>query len=72
MQLRQLWFDSLVHDPEQLRELMRRVGEDRVLLGSDYPFDMGHYDPMGLVAGLSPAQQKRVLGDNAEGLLGVP
>jgi aminocarboxymuconate-semialdehyde decarboxylase len=71
MQLRQLWFDSLVHDPQQLRELIRRVGEDRVLLGSDYPFDMGHYDPMGLVAGLSPAQQKLVLGDNAANLLGL-
>jgi aminocarboxymuconate-semialdehyde decarboxylase len=71
-QLRQLWFDSLVFDPGQLRELIERVGEDRVLLGTDYPFDMGHYDPAGLVASLPLGQQKAVLGDNAARLLGLP
>jgi len=71
-QLRQLWFDSLVFDPGQLRELIERVGEDRILLGTDYPFDMGHYDPAGLVAGLPTAQQKMILGDNAAKLLGLP
>jgi aminocarboxymuconate-semialdehyde decarboxylase len=33
--LRRLYFDSLVHDPHVLRELVRAAGADRVLLGSD-------------------------------------
>jgi aminocarboxymuconate-semialdehyde decarboxylase len=69
--LRQLWFDSLVYDPDQLAELIRRVGGDRILLGSDYPFDMGHYDPAGLVADLSPDQQRAILGGNAVALFGL-
>ncbi|MDW8809630.1 amidohydrolase family protein [Streptomyces scabiei] len=45
--LRRIWFDSLVHDPRTLRELIHTVGADRVLLGSDFPFDMGTEDPVG-------------------------
>ncbi|MCS4257825.1 aminocarboxymuconate-semialdehyde decarboxylase [Rhodococcus erythropolis] len=37
--LKRLWFDSLTHDAGQLRELVRVAGADRVLLGSDFPFD---------------------------------
>lgn len=44
--LRRLWFDSLVHDPRVLRSLVATVGADRVLIGSDYPFDMGVPDPV--------------------------
>jgi len=43
--LQQLWFDSLVHDPRVLRHLVELAGADRVVLGSDYPFDMGSDDP---------------------------
>jgi aminocarboxymuconate-semialdehyde decarboxylase len=42
--LRRLWFDSLVHDPAVLRHLLAAAGTDRVLLGSDFPFDMGSED----------------------------
>ncbi len=68
-QLRQIWFDSLVFDPDQLRQLIARVGEDRILLGTDYPFDMGHYDPAGIVAELPKEQQQKILGGNAAKLL---
>jgi aminocarboxymuconate-semialdehyde decarboxylase len=44
--LRRLWFDSLVHDPGVLQSLVSAVGADRVLMGSDYPFDMGVPDPV--------------------------
>ncbi|MBO1330433.1 amidohydrolase family protein [Streptomyces sp. VRA16 Mangrove soil] len=44
--LKRLYFDSLVHDPHVLRELVRVAGADRVLLGSDFPFDMGTEDPV--------------------------
>lgn len=70
-QLRRLWFDSVVHDPLQLRQLIERVGADRVVIGTDYPFDMGHYDPASLVAGLPSEHQQMVLGGNAASLLGL-
>ncbi|MCX7522272.1 amidohydrolase family protein [Microbacterium sp. STN6] len=44
--LRRLYFDSLVHTPHALRALAAAAGADRVLLGSDYPFDMGVDDPL--------------------------
>ncbi|OIJ68418.1 amidohydrolase family protein [Streptomyces mangrovisoli] len=69
--LRRLWFDSLVHDPHVLRELVRSVGADRVLLGSDFPFDMGSEDPVGALraAHLSDADFHAVRGANAAALL---
>lgn len=44
--LKRLYFDSLVHSESALRALVDVVGADRVLLGSDYPFDMGVTDPV--------------------------
>ncbi|MFH8759234.1 amidohydrolase family protein [Streptomyces atroolivaceus] len=69
--LRRLYFDSLVHDPHVLRELVRVAGAERVLLGSDFPFDMGSEDPVGALraAGLSPADFDAVRGGNATALL---
>ncbi|MCX5323379.1 amidohydrolase family protein [Streptomyces sp. NBC_00120] len=68
--LGRLYFDSLVHDPYVLRELVRAAGADRVLLGSDFPFDMGTEDPVGaLRAGhLSDADFHAVRGGNAAAL----
>ncbi|MFF3485577.1 amidohydrolase family protein [Streptomyces sp. NPDC002701] len=69
--LRRLYFDSLVHDPHVLRELIRVAGADRVLLGSDFPFDMGTEDPVGALraAHLSEADFDAVRGGNASALL---
>ncbi|MEU4986460.1 amidohydrolase family protein [Streptomyces sp. NPDC021969] len=69
--LRRLYFDSLVHDPHVLRELVRAAGADRVLLGSDFPFDMGTEDPVGALraAGLPEADFHAVRGGNAAALL---
>ncbi|MEU6161485.1 amidohydrolase family protein [Streptomyces sp. NPDC047130] len=69
--LRRLYFDSLVHDPHVLRELVRVAGADRVLLGSDFPFDMGSDDPVGALraAGLPEADFHAVRGGNAAALL---
>ena len=69
--LRRIWFDSVVHDPDQLSELVDRVGADRVLLGTDYPFDMGHFDPTEMTRGLDPESQRQILGANAAVLLGL-
>ncbi|MEU6356756.1 amidohydrolase family protein [Streptomyces sp. NPDC047072] len=69
--LGRLYFDSLVHDPLALRELVRVTGAGRVLLGSDFPFDMGTEDPLGSLraAGLSDADFHAVRGANAAALL---
>lgn len=44
--LDQLWFDVITHDRDALRYLIARVGEDRVVLGTDLPFDMALRDPV--------------------------
>ncbi|NQX03408.1 amidohydrolase [Rathayibacter sp. VKM Ac-2856] len=70
--LRRLWFDSLTHSPSQLRALVEVAGADRVLLGSDYPFDMGVEDPVGAAReALEGAALEAVLGGNAAALFGV-
>ncbi|MGW0535010.1 amidohydrolase family protein [Streptomyces sp. NPDC003032] len=69
--VKRLYFDSLVHDPCALRELVRVAGADRVLLGSDFPFDMGTEDPVGALrsAHLADADFHSVRGANAVALL---
>lgn len=59
--------DSITHDPSLLRRLVDDLGAERVLLGSDRPFDMGDPDPVLTVrqAGLVPADEAAVLGGNA-------
>lgn len=65
--LHRLWFDSLVYSPAGLRSLVDAVGADRVLLGSDYPFDMGVPDPVDRLeaAGLDAATVAAIAGGNA-------
>lgn len=65
--LRKLWFDTVVHDPDALRHLVDVAGASRVLLGSDYPFDMGSEDPVAFVrsAGLADDVVNGILTGNA-------
>ncbi|WP_136054112.1 amidohydrolase family protein [Microbacterium sp. K24] len=69
--LPKIWFDTVVHDPEALRRLVEVAGESRVLLGSDYPFDMGLDSPVEFIeeAGLDAGVVDGILGGNAEALL---
>ncbi len=50
---------------------MDRIGEDHVVIGSDYPFDMGYAQPVEMVrqSGLGAAQEAKVLGKNLTTLL---
>lgn len=71
--LRRMWFDSLVYTPQGLTHLVSVVGPDRVVLGTDYPFDMGVDDPLARLDaadGLSAATRAAIRGDNAIALLG--
>jgi aminocarboxymuconate-semialdehyde decarboxylase len=69
--IRRFYFDTLTHDEALLRALIDYVGQDHVLLGSDYPFDMGdarHVDTVrGL--GLAPDVEAAILAGNAERML---
>ena len=47
--LGKIWTDSLVHDNNALEYLVKTIGKDRVLLGSDYPFPLGEIDRIGLL-----------------------
>ena len=69
--LKQFYFDTITHDPLVLNHLVDLVGADRVLLGSDYPFDMGNENPVELVraAKLGAENEKMILGENAQRLL---
>ncbi|MET7345526.1 amidohydrolase family protein [Streptomyces sp. NPDC087866] len=71
--LRRLYFDSLVHDPAVLRALVNAAGADRVLLGSDFPFDMGSDDPVAALraASLSEGDFDAIRGANAAALLNL-
>jgi aminocarboxymuconate-semialdehyde decarboxylase len=48
--LDRLWFDTITHDGAALRYLVARVGVERVVLGTDLPFDMAPQDPLGELA----------------------
>jgi aminocarboxymuconate-semialdehyde decarboxylase len=70
--IRRFHFDTLTHDDALLRALIDYAGADHVLLGSDYPFDMGdarHADTVRAL-GLDSDVEAAVLGGNAERLLG--
>ncbi|HEX3688260.1 MAG TPA: amidohydrolase family protein [Solirubrobacteraceae bacterium] len=72
--LKRLYYDSLTFAPELLETLAGRVGADRILLGSDFPFDMGCKDPVGHVhaaKGLTEAEREAILGATAAALLGL-
>ncbi len=72
--LRQLYFDTVVFDPEQLAYLVHRFGSDHLLLGTDYPYDMAEADPVNFVLstpGLTAEDHAKICGGNAASLLGI-
>jgi len=71
--LKRFYFDTIVHSKEVLDFLVGNAGADRVLLGSDYPFDMGMPEGVSQVRGLSisEAEQSAILGGRARALLGA-
>lgn len=68
------YFDTMVFEPDQLGFLIDKYGSDHILLGTDYPYDMGETDPLGLlnkVSGLSPHEMDLIIGGNAARLFGI-
>jgi aminocarboxymuconate-semialdehyde decarboxylase len=72
-QFHNLYFDSIVFQPDVLRFLTAKVGVERVMLGSDYPFPIGDQDPRKVIetAGYSEAEVEAMLTGNARRMFGV-
>jgi aminocarboxymuconate-semialdehyde decarboxylase len=69
--LRSFHYDTCVYDPEVLKVLFRRVGADRLVMGSDYP--VGEKDPVAFIDQFDIPQSEKALirGANAARLLGL-
>ncbi|MDB5759454.1 MAG: hypothetical protein JWM30_2743 [Burkholderia sp.] len=72
--LKKFYFDTVTFDAALLDALVARFGAGHVMMGSDYPFDMGDENPRALidsVARLTVAERDRIMGGNAARLLGI-
>jgi len=66
--LGRFWVDSLTHDADMLRHLLRLIGATRVALGSDYPFPLGEALPGALIdsmTDLDSSTKRRLFADSA-------
>jgi aminocarboxymuconate-semialdehyde decarboxylase len=72
--LKRVYVDTVVFTPHQLAELVRVFGADHVVMGTDYPYDMADFDPVGHIAGVpgfDSATIAALAGGNAKKLLGL-
>lgn len=72
--LRRFTYDTISHDDRLTRQLIERVGADRVVIGSDYCFDMGLEDPVGNIermAHLDDHAREQIIGTTPAKLLGL-
>ena len=71
--LRKIYFDNVVFTPHQLEYLVKVYGADKIVMGTDYPYDMADYDPVEHVisTGLSAEDTAKVAGGTAARLLGL-
>jgi aminocarboxymuconate-semialdehyde decarboxylase len=64
-----LWTDSLTYDATSLRLVLDRVGEDHVVLGTDYPFAAREAPAGAVLRDLEPTTATRIGVTNGESLL---
>jgi aminocarboxymuconate-semialdehyde decarboxylase len=72
--VRGCWFDTITHNERALRYLIDTVGAGQVVLGSDYPADMGEPRPVDWIEScetLSAEEKAAILSSNAATLLGL-
>ncbi len=69
--LSRFMYDTITHSDASLEFLVKTAGASRVLLGSDYPYDMGIYDGVKRVRSLPipEADRSAILGGRAVALL---
>ena len=72
--LGKFWVDSLVHDADALDFLIKKIGEDKIALGSDYPFPLGEIESGNLIESMdyNNKQKDKLLFQNALDWLGLP
>ena len=68
---KRFYYDTILHSAPVLEFMIGHVGAERVMLGSDYPYDMGMLDCVKHVRSLkiSDADKATILGSRAEKLL---
>jgi aminocarboxymuconate-semialdehyde decarboxylase len=72
--LRMMYFDTIAFAPAMLRQMVDQYGARHVLLGTDYPYDMGVDDPLGFIASvprLKRDERAMIEGGNAARLLKI-
>ena len=71
--MKKIYFDTMVFGHTQLEHLVNLWGANHVVIGTDYPYDMGYYKPVDFVNGarLSRAQKDAIIGGNGAKLLGL-
>jgi aminocarboxymuconate-semialdehyde decarboxylase len=72
--LKRIYVDSVVFTPDQLEALVKTFGIDHVIMGTDYPFDMLEYDPIGhinSVVGFDDTMRANLAGGNLKKLVGI-
>jgi aminocarboxymuconate-semialdehyde decarboxylase len=64
-------YDTIVHSKPVMEFLIQEVGAERIMLGSDYCFDMGYDRPVQFLeqVNISSAKRKMILSENAARLL---
>ncbi|HEX2825043.1 MAG TPA: amidohydrolase family protein [Burkholderiales bacterium] len=70
--LKRFTYDTIAYDAKVLQDLVDLVGADRIMMGSDYCFDIAYEEPVKIVTGmetLSAAEKELILGGNAVRLL---
>ena len=70
--LKKFYLDTIVFTPHQLEALVALFGPEKILLGTDYPYDMADYDPIEhiMTAKLTTEDQAAICGGNARKLFG--
>jgi aminocarboxymuconate-semialdehyde decarboxylase len=72
--LRRFWYDTIGYSDAVLEYLVKNVGEDRIVMGSDYCFPIAYEQPVKNVMDnprLAPPAKQAILADNARRLLGL-
>jgi aminocarboxymuconate-semialdehyde decarboxylase len=70
---KRFYFDALTHDPRSTRHLINMAGADRVVIGTDNPFNMGYDDPLAALEatpGLTAKEKAQICSGTARALLG--
>ncbi|MFS0553718.1 amidohydrolase family protein [Brevibacillus sp. 179-C9.3 HS] len=71
---KQFYFDSLTYDPLNIHFMIKRFGEDRIMMGSDYPFLLRETPPGDVIdhtLELTDGQKRALLGENALRFLNI-